>query len=58
MPDISMCQQRCDLSDKCKRHKDSGTKPNDYQWYDIYEAPPKNNPDKCRGWWPVNEMYK
>lgn len=34
MPDISMCAAKgCALSKQCYRHKDSGTKPNEYQAY-------------------------
>jgi len=35
MPDITMCQRTdCPLSDVCRRHGDSGTKPGDWQaWW-------------------------
>jgi len=53
MPNIEMCDNdRCQHSTDCKRHRDSGTIPNDstQTWKTFL---PDDNINICDGWWPV-----
>lgn len=49
MPDIAMCETECRLSQSCYRHKDSGTKPCDYQAYMAYK--PDTDETPCMSYW-------
>ena len=53
MPDITMCDvANCSKSSECYRHKDSGTRASDYQYYfvrpDDYSGP-------CDYFWPTHD---
>lgn len=38
MPDIAMCSHpSCPSRQQCLRHRESGTVPGEYQWYDAFE---------------------
>lgn len=52
MPDISMCiTPGCALSERCRRHEDSGTAPSFRQsWMEF--GPPG---DGCKDFWPVSD---
>lgn len=52
--DYAMCRSKiCRLSETCRRHPDSGTKPDpDYQCWLIEEEPSRNG---CELYWHVNQ---
>lgn len=50
MPDFSMCNTSCQLSQLCRRHEDSGTKPSEYQRWNHFEYD-----DGCEYFWRKNK---
>jgi len=56
MPDIAMCNQPCPVRFDCYRSEASGTKPNNYQSYEAYTPPPKDEPEQCGGYWSVTKQ--
>jgi hypothetical protein len=53
MPDISMCNAQCPVSIRCRRHPNSGTKPNYRQSWALFE--PKDK-DGCEAFYPKREV--
>lgn len=57
MPDISMCDVKdCPKSGECYRHKDSGTKPNQYR--QAYFVMRESDERPCENFWPTHENGK
>jgi hypothetical protein len=55
MTDISMCQSTtCKASDTCRRHADSGTKP-EPRWQTYADFEPDSD-GMCDAYWHVNQM--
>ncbi len=53
MPDFSMCARAdCPLSQRCRRHEDSGTRPKPH-WQSWMPFGP---PDDCDSFWPCPEQ--
>jgi hypothetical protein len=57
MPDISMCAVKdCPKSRECYRHRESGTKPNEYR--QSYFMRPDDYKGPCEHFWPTHENGK
>ena len=56
MPDFAMCVlDDCPFSKCCRRHLDSGTRPDPMQaWSFFIKRGPATDPNNCDGWWPVD----
>lgn len=57
MPDFAMCDDdSCPYKAECRRHPDSGTVPDKYQYWSMFVKPgPPVKPENCEGWVPRSE---
>ena len=56
MPDIAMCyHETCPAREHCKRHPDSGTKPDKYQTVVLWQPTLKGKVLECDGYWPKQD---
>lgn len=53
MPDISMCKEKCSLSENCYRHEDSGTKPSECRQSFFLDLKPVG--EDCDYYWPLRK---
>jgi hypothetical protein len=54
MVDYTMCDAHgCAVSNRCRRHRNSGTEAGPLQSFADWSAEPDWTPDHCRGAWPL-----
>jgi len=57
MPNFCMCDDdKCPYKEKCKRHIDSGTRPDIFQLWGFFEkVGSRRKPEHCKGYMPKRE---